>query len=205
VTREEQAAALVLVAVSDRDAPVDERGLYQRDPPIDGPARGGIGASEPRHQLRESEPTEIRTYPDGPAEEHHAGDLGGIRSLDEAGAGLVGAPAVEHVVGFLGERRLRPVVDAARLGHHDLAVVRFAGDPIGILGRQPDMTRLEDIDQRIPVAARHLEFVERQEILEVVAQAKPDPQAARELVAFDHEARQQVARTVLDGQRIGQP
>ncbi len=108
-------------------------------------------------------------------------------------------------MGFLDERRVRPVVDASGLGHDDLAVVRLAGNPIGILRREPAMRGLEDVDQRIPIAARHLELVQGQEILEVVPQPEADAHRSRELVAFEDEARQQITRTMLDGERIRQP
>jgi len=90
------------------------------------------------------------------------------------------------------------------LSHHDLAIVGLARNPVGVFRREAAVGRLEYVHQGIPVAARDLELVQGHEILEIVSQAQADAEVACGFVALDDEARQQIARPMFDGQRVGQ-
>ena len=58
---------------------------------------------------------------------------------------------IEHRVRLFGQARFRPVINPPGLRQHDVAFLVFAGNPIGVFGRQIAIRRIVHINQFEPV------------------------------------------------------
>src|SRR3954453_18266257 len=67
------------------------------------------------------------------------------------------------------------------------------------------MLDIEHVEQRAPVAARHLLPVQKQQFVKIVPDPQMQPELARRPVARDKEPREQAPRAVYDRDRVRQP
>jgi len=194
----------MLVAVARSDAFFDKDRGDERDAPVDGPARHRICPSQPGKQLGETPSTEIGSNPNRTAIEDNPANQLRIFRGDYAALALLTA-AIKHQPGFLLESGVGPVVNATRLGHHDLTMLILTGDPIRVFRLKIGILRVEHIHQAEPIAAAGLLFVDIDQFREIVAKAQANALVARGLVALEHEPREELHRTVLECQRIREP
>jgi len=144
----------------------------------------------------------IRPYPRRGATNRKPADARCRFRRDDTG--LAQIPAVPHRARLLGQIRFGPVEDARAPSGDNFAGSVFGGNPERVFRGQLGAVRVHHVDQRIPIPERRLVLVQKEKLVEVLAQPDLDAIAARRLVAFQDEAREEPRRTVLNRQRVRQ-
>jgi len=114
----------------------------------------------------------------------------------------LGVARIEHRVGLFCQRRVRPVINPPGLRQHNVPVVVFAGNPIGVFRRQIAIRRIVHIYQFKPAALGDFPLVQIQQLAEVVPQPQTKTHAPCRLVAFENKPGEELGRTMLDSQRV---
>jgi len=161
------------VAVGGGDVLLDQLPLHHADRPVRIEIAVGKHPADTRQNSGKAQPAVVRMEPSTAAETDSAADTMGRRTPDME-RWMLRRAGVEHRLHFIREGGPAPVEQASGLGDDRFPSIVDAADPVGV-GRIDGVAgRVEDREQRVPVAALGLAPVQGDQFVYVGAHPQPN-------------------------------